>query len=106
VRQTRKARKAHPGPAEETAYGEALRHAAEVPLATARLATGLAGSLEAVRGRTKAALESDLTSALALLRAGAQGALANVEINLIDLRAAHLPTEDLEKDVVQLRSGG
>jgi glutamate formiminotransferase/formiminotetrahydrofolate cyclodeaminase len=105
VRLARKARKAHPGPTEETTYVEALRRAAEVPLTTARLATELAQALDAVRSRTKVALESDLTTALALFRAGAQGALANVEINLIDLRAAKASTETLEADVARLRAG-
>jgi glutamate formiminotransferase / formiminotetrahydrofolate cyclodeaminase len=105
VRGARKARKAHPGPSEEAAYVGALQLAAEVPLATAQLAVGLARALDAVRARTKAALESDLTTALALFRAAAQGALANVEINLIDLRAAQVPTADLEREVARIRSG-
>ena len=105
VRGTRRTRKAHPGPTEEAAYVQALQRAAEVPLSTAQLAVGLARSLDAVRGRTKAALESDLTTALALFRAAAQGALANVEINLIDLRAAQVPTASLESEVARVRAG-
>jgi glutamate formiminotransferase/formiminotetrahydrofolate cyclodeaminase len=106
VRLARKARKAHSGPTEESAYVAALQRAAEVPLSTARLARGLATALEAVRARTKAALGSDLTTALALFAATAQGALANVEINLIDLRTAQVPTDTLEREVALLRVGG
>jgi glutamate formiminotransferase/formiminotetrahydrofolate cyclodeaminase len=105
VRLARKSRKAHPGAAEESAYVEALRQAAEVPLMTARLATSLAHALVGVQSRTKAALASDLTTAIALFHAGAQGALANVEINLIDLRAAQVPTASLESEVARLRAG-
>jgi glutamate formiminotransferase/formiminotetrahydrofolate cyclodeaminase len=105
VRVARRGRKTHPGPAEEEAYVGALRSAAEVPLESARRATDLAHRLEAVRARTKPALASDLTTALALFRAAAEGALANVEINLSDLRAARAATDVLEGEVVRLRAG-
>jgi len=105
VRTARRARKAHPGPDEERAYVEALQGAAEVPLSTARLANDLARQIAEVRPRTKAALGSDLTTALALCRAASEGALANVDINLIDLRAAHVATEALEAEVARLRAG-
>ncbi len=105
VRTARKARKAQPGPDTERAYVDALREAAEVPLSTARLAADLARQIGEARPRTKAALGSDLTTALALLRAASEGALANVDINLIDLRAAHVPTEGMEAEVARLRAG-
>ncbi len=105
VRTARKARKATPGPDAERAYIEALRSAAGVPLDTARLATSLAGRLRAVQERTRKALASDLTTALALYRAATEGALANVEINLIDLKAVGVPIEELEGEVQGLRAG-
>jgi glutamate formiminotransferase / formiminotetrahydrofolate cyclodeaminase len=105
VRAARKARKAAPGPESERTYVEALRGAAEVPLSTARLAAELARPVAEARPRTKAALSSDLTTALALFRAATEGALANVEVNLADLRAAHVATEPLEAEVARLRAG-
>jgi glutamate formiminotransferase / formiminotetrahydrofolate cyclodeaminase len=105
VRTARKARKALPGPTSEQAYVEALRGAAEVPLATARLATELARQVAEVRARTKSALGSDLTTALALFRAASEGALANVDINLIDLRAMSVPTDAIEAETARLRAG-
>ncbi len=106
VRTARRARKAQPGPAAEAAYTTALQGAADVPLGTARLAVHLAGQLSSVRERTKAALASDATTALALFRAAAEGALANVEINLADLRTAGVPTQPLEDEVARLRASG
>jgi len=105
VRTARRGRKAAPGPDAERAYVDALQGAAEVPLSTARLATDLARQLTEVSARTKAALGSDLTTALALFRAATEGALANVEINLIDLGAVHVATQTLEAEVARLRAG-
>jgi formiminotetrahydrofolate cyclodeaminase len=59
-----------------------------------------------VRDRTRAALGSDLVTSLALFRAAAEGALANVTINLEDLKAAGQPIDDLEAEVARLRAGG
>jgi glutamate formiminotransferase/formiminotetrahydrofolate cyclodeaminase len=105
VRTARRGRKSAPGPASEQTYVAALQTAAEVPLSTARLAVELARRVDAARSRTKAALGSDLTTALALFRATAEGALANVDINLLDLRAAHVATDALEGEVARLRAG-
>ena len=104
VRAARKGRKEQPGDASQAAYVAAIRGAAEVPMGTARLAADLAVRLESVRGRTKAALGSDLVTALALFRATIDGALANVAINLEDLKAAGVPTSELEPEVARLRS--
>ena len=99
VRAARRDRKAKPeDPAAQRAFVEALRHAAEVPLDTARLARRLQGQLGAHREQTNAALGSDLVSGLALLRAAADSALANVSINLTDLREAGMPVADLEAE--------
>jgi glutamate formiminotransferase / formiminotetrahydrofolate cyclodeaminase len=107
VRSTRKARKEHSGEeAAEAAYRTSLRGAACVPLETARLSEGLSVRLEAVRTRTKTALASDLTTALALFHAATEGALANVAINLDDLKAAGEPTAEVEAEVARLRPKG
>jgi glutamate formiminotransferase / formiminotetrahydrofolate cyclodeaminase len=105
VRVARRARKAAPGDAAaEQGYLTALAGAADAPLATARFASELSGRLLNVRGRTKATLESDLVTSLALLHAAMKGALANVEINLVDLKAVGASTEQLEREVAGLRA--
>ena len=107
VRQAKKFRKEHPNdPSASTAYLQAVRGAAEVPLETARRAVESAQRLDHVRTRTRAALGSDLVTSLALFRAAAEGALANVAINLDDLKAAGQPTDDLEAEVARLRATG
>jgi glutamate formiminotransferase len=106
VRSARKARKENPGDAAEAGYLAALRGAAAVPLETARLSEDLAVRLEGLRSRTKSALASDLVTALALFRAATEGALANVAINLDDLKAAGQPTAEVEAELVRLRSKG
>jgi len=107
VRAARKARKEKAGdPAVQAAYLLALRGAATVPLETARLSEDLAVRLEGVRSRTKAALASDLVTALALFHATTEGALANVAVNLDDLRAAGEATAEVEAELARLRSKG
>jgi glutamate formiminotransferase len=104
VRQSKKVRKERPNdPAAQEGYLQAVRGAAEVPLETARRAVGLAKQLDSVRGRTRAALGSDLVTSLALFRAAAEGALANVAINLEDLKAAGQSVETFEAEVALLR---
>ncbi|MCI4353267.1 MAG: cyclodeaminase/cyclohydrolase family protein [Thermoplasmata archaeon] len=99
VRTARKTRKESPSePAAQRAFLDSLRHAAEVPLDTARLARRLQNRLEAHREQTNVALGSDLVSGLAFLRAAADAALANVSINLTDLREAGIPVGDLEAE--------
>jgi formiminotetrahydrofolate cyclodeaminase len=107
VRAARRTRKERPGDvAAEAGYRGALRGAASVPLETARLSQELAVGLESVRSRTKATLASDLVTALALFRAATEGGLANVAINLDDLKAAGEPTLSVETEVARLRSKG
>ncbi|HLM70254.1 MAG TPA: glutamate formimidoyltransferase, partial [Thermoplasmata archaeon] len=104
VRRSKKVRKERPGDAAaQEEYLKAVRGAAEVPLETARRAVDLAGRLESVRARTRAALASDLVTSLAMFRAATEGALANVAINLEDLKAAGRSTDDLESEVARLR---
>jgi glutamate formiminotransferase/formiminotetrahydrofolate cyclodeaminase len=93
-------------PARKEAWRVALERAAEVPLSTASMAQELIGALSEVRSQTKPALESDLVSALALLAAARDSALANVAINVPDLKAAGGATERFEHALARLRSGG
>ncbi len=104
VRTARRARKEAPGEAAERSYRAALQTSAEVPLETGRRARALAARLRAVGPRTRAALSSDLATSLALFGAAAEGALANVAVNVADLRAAGVPTEALEAEVARLRT--
>ena len=105
VRTARRARKERPGPAADAAYLSAVRGATQVPLGTARLAAELAVELERVRGRTKAALSSDLVTALALFTAAIEGALANVAINLEDLKTQGEQIAEIESEIARLRGG-
>ncbi|MGB6501001.1 MAG: cyclodeaminase/cyclohydrolase family protein, partial [Thermoplasmata archaeon] len=104
VRTARRALREHPeDPSVRPAYLAALEGASSVPLETARAASELGTALAAIRGRTKAALGSDLVTALALFRAAIEGALANVAINLDDLRAAGVSTEAMDREIERLR---
>lgn len=105
VRVTRRALREHPDdPGAIEGYHAALRNASGVPLETARAAVELAGAVGAVRDQTKAALASDLVTSLALFRAATEGALANVAINLDDLRAAKVPTDAMDREIELLRA--
>jgi len=107
VRVARKAIKEKPGdPAVQQQLLAALRGAASVPLDTARLTHELAMRLESVRAQTKALLVSDLITALALFRAATEGALANVMVNLDDLRTAGESVAALEAEVARIRGAG
>jgi glutamate formiminotransferase/formiminotetrahydrofolate cyclodeaminase len=84
---------------------EALRGATGVPLRVAEASVELVVIVEALRAITNPKMASDLTVAVALARAAAQGALANVEINLGSLEPG---TEagfilDTQAKVAQLR---
>jgi len=107
VRQAKKFRKEHPNdPSAQPGYLQAVRGAAEVPLETARRAVELSKRLDSVRARTRAALGSDLVTSLALFRAAAEGALANVAINLEDLKTAGQPIDEFEAEIARLRASG
>ncbi|MFZ0699602.1 MAG: glutamate formimidoyltransferase [Thermoplasmata archaeon] len=104
VRTARKTLKDHSEDvAWKEAYVAAVRAAAHVPLETARLAHAIAHGLHGVQSRTKAALASDMVSALALLRAATGGALENVAINLVDLKNAGDDVGPIEVEVARLR---
>jgi glutamate formiminotransferase / formiminotetrahydrofolate cyclodeaminase len=105
VRAARKTRRERPGPESDAGFRAAVTGAAEVPLGTARLAESLCARLAGAQPRTKAALGSDLVTALALFRAAVEGALANVEINLADLKGLGADPTAIEAEVARLRLG-
>lgn len=79
--------------AKATSDGEGLIDAAtktatQVPLETAQKAREVAGLIESLRPITNPNMASDLTAAAALAEAAIQGALSNVEINLVSLKDA------------------
>jgi glutamate formiminotransferase/formiminotetrahydrofolate cyclodeaminase len=98
----RRATKAQPGPEAEQAWTAAIRHAADVPLDTARLAWTCTGELRELADRVRPMMKSDWTTALALLNAAREGALANVVINVDDLRERGADITDLETAVREL----
>jgi glutamate formiminotransferase/formiminotetrahydrofolate cyclodeaminase len=98
----RRAAKSEPGAEAEQAWTAAIRHAADVPLDTARLAWTCAKRLREVADRVRPAMQSDWTTALALLSAAREGALANVVINLDDLRERGADIADLEAALGEL----
>jgi glutamate formiminotransferase/formiminotetrahydrofolate cyclodeaminase len=103
VRAARRAATEHPAdPEAQAAWTAAVRHAAEVPLETARLARSCLDLLQAVRTDVRSTVTSDLTTALALLAAAREGALANVEINLDDLHGRGVAAADLAAEVATL----
>lgn len=84
------------------AWTDAVRRAADVPLHTARLARSCEMLVEDSRPLVNTSVASDLTTALALLRAASAGAVANVEINLDDLRQRGVATDAFEAEVARL----
>jgi glutamate formiminotransferase len=98
----RRTTKSSPGQAAEQAFTAAIRHAAEVPLETARLCWTNAKNLRELADRVRPTMKSDWTVAMALLNAARDGALANVLINLDDLRERGADLADLEAAVREL----
>jgi formiminotetrahydrofolate cyclodeaminase len=107
VRRTSKERKASPDdPSARARHRAAIRHAAEVPLETARLARETIELLDAIHGKVKAIIMSDHTSALGLLRAAREGAAANVQINLEELKAEGIDTSALAAELTRQSDAG
>jgi glutamate formiminotransferase/formiminotetrahydrofolate cyclodeaminase len=86
----------------ETAIQKATRNAADVPLQVAEKAAQLHQQLLQLESIAAASMKSDLQVARLMAVAGAQGALANVEINLDGLKDAAYVEETREK-VAELR---
>jgi glutamate formiminotransferase / formiminotetrahydrofolate cyclodeaminase len=77
--------------AKEAAHGEALidaalKQATSVPLSVATKAREVADIAEKLKPITNPNMKSDLTTGIALARAGIEGALANVEINVESIK--------------------
>jgi formiminotetrahydrofolate cyclodeaminase len=70
----------------EGGVNAALERATRVPLEVAESALEVAGIAETLGPITNPNMRSDLATAVALARAGAEGARANVEINLDSLK--------------------
>ena len=68
--------------ARSPAIQAALAHATRVPLRNAELCAGVLAQVARLEGRSNRNAASDLQCAAYLARAGLQGCLANVEINL------------------------
>jgi len=64
----------------------ALKRATDIPLAVAERAREVRAILESLRAITNPKMASDVTVGVALAGAAVEGALANVEINLSDLK--------------------
>ncbi len=80
-----KAQKNVPPAEGSRAVADALRGAAEVPLHVAGAAAEVVTLVAELRPKTNPRMASDLTVANALAQAAAEGAMANVEINLESL---------------------
>jgi glutamate formiminotransferase/formiminotetrahydrofolate cyclodeaminase len=107
VRRTSKERKNAPDdPGTRARYRAAIRHAAEVPLETGRLALETIDLLNQIHAKVKPIIMSDHTSALGLLAAARDGAAANVQINLDDLKAEGIDTAVLESELKRLKDAG
>jgi len=96
------------GNSEETAQREAAiqaatKNAAEVPMQVAEKATKLRARLLQLETISSASMKSDLQVARLMALAGAQGALANVDINLEGLKDAAY-VEKMRARVAELRN--
>ena len=76
-----------------------------VPLSVAEKAHEVETITKSLKPITNPNMKSDLTTAAALANAALTGALANVEINLVDLKAAGVPIDSLETEVRALKAG-
>ncbi|MCI4350952.1 MAG: glutamate formimidoyltransferase [Thermoplasmata archaeon] len=106
VRTARKRRAAEPGNTEaHAAWKQAVRHAAEVPLAVARRARSVADRLRAVQPSLNPNVTSDFVTSVALLDAARVGALANVRVNLDELRQDGTSVAEMEQEAARLAMG-
>ncbi|MCI4344178.1 MAG: glutamate formimidoyltransferase, partial [Thermoplasmata archaeon] len=97
VRVARKQRREAPESAEaKSAWVQAVRLAAEVPLGVARRARSVADRLRVAQSSFNRNVTSDFVTAVALLDASRVGALANVRVNLDELKAEGVPVAELE----------
>jgi glutamate formiminotransferase / formiminotetrahydrofolate cyclodeaminase len=80
-------------PEAEREVDAALKKATRIPLVVAERAREVGKVLERLQPITNPKMASDLTVGIALAAAATEGALANVEINLADLKDAAFVTE-------------
>ena len=73
-------------PEAQSEVDAALKRATNVPLVVAERAREVGKILEGLRSITNPKMASDITVGIALAGAAVEGALANVEINLADLK--------------------
>ncbi len=81
-------RKAKDHPEAQAEVDAALKQATEIPLKVAEQARETREILESLRPMTNPKMASDITVGIGLAKAAADGALANVEINLGDINDA------------------
>ncbi|HZY70602.1 MAG TPA: glutamate formimidoyltransferase [Thermoplasmata archaeon] len=106
VRVARRAAKARPDDVQaRTEWLAAVRRAAEVPLSVARRVREVGRRLTLVRERTNPNVASDLVTSIALLDAARVGALANVRVNLAELRAEGEAVDTMERESAQIATG-
>jgi glutamate formiminotransferase / formiminotetrahydrofolate cyclodeaminase len=79
-------KKAKEHPEAQSEVEAATKKATLVPLVVAERAKAVAGIIESLRSKTNPRMASDLTVGALLARAAIDGALANVEINLGDIK--------------------
>ena len=75
----------------------ALKQATSVPLGVADRAHEITKIAESLKPITNPNMSSDLTTGIALAKAGIEGALANVEINLASIKDTAFVTEIRKK---------
>ena len=96
-------KKAKDHPEAQPEVEAATQKATLIPLTVAEQARDVRQIIESLRPITNPRMSSDLTVGLALARAAAEGALANVEINLGDLKDEAF-VSDVRKRVAALRN--
>ena len=94
--------------AKESSHGDAaidaaLKQATSVPLGVVQKVVEVAKTAADLKAITNPNMKSDLTTAIALAKAALEGALANVEINLLSLKDEAF-VADTRKRVEMLRS--
>ena len=90
-------KKAKNHPEAQSEVDTALRGATEIPLKVAEQARETRDILESLRPITNPKMASDITAGVGLAKAAADGALANVEINLADISDAKFVSQVRER---------
>ncbi len=90
-------KKAKNHPEAQSEVDTALRGATEIPLKVAEQARETRDILESLRPITNPKMASDITVGVGLAKAAADGALANVEINLADISDAKFVSQVRER---------